>query len=81
MVQGSLSWIGQEYPLAVHQLRRGESVRGSPAPAGGSLADRCVNGGAGGLTAQTPIQTLSDQRSPRGWPVLIHPETDVFVQT
>jgi hypothetical protein len=54
MGQGSLSWIGQEYPLAVHQLRLGESVRGSPAPAGGSLAGVCVNGGAGGLTADAP---------------------------
>ena len=54
MVQGPLSWIGQEYPLAVHQLRLGESVRGSPAPAGGSLAGVCVNGGAGGLRRPPP---------------------------
>ena len=54
MVQGPLSRIGKESPLALHQLRLGESVCGATARAGGSLAGVCANGVAGSLTAANP---------------------------
>ena len=51
MVKGPLPRAGEEYPLAVHQLRVDESVRGSTAPVGGGLAGVCANEVTGGQTA------------------------------
>jgi IS5 family transposase len=59
MVQSAVPRAGEEYPLALHQLRLGESVRGSAAPAGGSLAGGYAHGGAGSLTAGKPQERRS----------------------
>ncbi len=74
MVQSPVLRVGEECPLAGHQLRLGKSVHGAPAPTGGSLADVCVTGGAGGLTAgRPPIKMLPDQRGPRQIALIDHP--------
>ena len=76
--QSPLPRAGEEYPLVVYQLRLGESVRGAAPAIGRGLAGVCANRVVGSLMAGEP---RSRRAGPSGFPVLIHPETDFFVQT
>jgi hypothetical protein len=51
--QSPVPRAGEDHPLAIHQLRLGESVCGSPAPASGDRG-RWGNGVVGGRTAGEP---------------------------
>ena len=74
MGQRAVPEAGEEDPLAVYQLRLGESICGVPAVIGGGAGDMCLEAGRGPSGGRyTQAKTFPDQRISTTFPVLTNP--------